>query len=71
MSPFVAAGSRFDPIPRWVGWLAIVSGVGLALSRISWTSYVWLLPYLMFWLLVATVAVLLLRRNVQGHARSG
>jgi len=33
---WVIASTRF--LPRWVGWLAIASGVGLALSRISWTS---------------------------------
>jgi len=66
---WVIASTRF--LPRWVGWLAIASGVGLALSRISWTSYVWLLPYVMFWLWVITVAVLLLRRNFRGVARSG
>jgi hypothetical protein len=46
------------------GWV-IASGVGLALSRISWTSYIWLLPYVIFWLWVITVAVLLLRRPVR------
>jgi len=59
---WVIASTRF--LPRWVGWLAIASGVGLALSRISWTSNIWLLPYLMFWLWVITVAVLLLRRKL-------
>jgi hypothetical protein len=48
-------------LPRWLGWLAIASGVGLALSRISWTSPIWLLPYAMFWLWVIIVAILLLR----------
>jgi hypothetical protein len=57
--------------PRWVGWLAIASGAGPALSRISWTSWIWLPPYLLFWLWVITVAVLLLRRNFRGVARSG
>jgi hypothetical protein len=66
---WVIASTRF--LPRWVGWLAIASGVGLALSRISWTSYIWLLPNLMFWLWVITVAVLLLRRNFRGVAQSG
>ena len=56
---------------RELGWLAIASGVGLALSRISWTSYIWLPFYLMFWLWVITVAVLLLRRNFRGVAQSG
>jgi hypothetical protein len=54
-----------------VGWLAIASGAGLALSRISWTSPIWLAPYLMFWLRVITLAVLLLRRSFRGVARSG
>jgi hypothetical protein len=50
--------------------VAIASGLGLALSRISWTNSIWLLPYLMFWLWVLTVAVLLLRRNFRGVAQS-
>src|SRR5687768_10939866 len=33
-------------LTRWVGWLAIASGVGLVLSRISWTNYISLLPHL-------------------------
>jgi hypothetical protein len=66
---WVIASNRF--LPRWVGWLAIASGVGLALSRIGWTSYIWLLPYVMFWLWVITVAVLLLRRKFRGVAQSG
>lgn len=65
---WVITSSRF--LPRWVGWLAIASGAGLALARISWTSYVWLLPYLMFWLWVHTVALLLLRRSFRGARRS-
>jgi hypothetical protein len=66
---WVIASTRF--LPRGVGWLAIASGVGLALSRISWTSYIWLLFYVMFWPWVITVAVLLLRRNFRGVAQSG
>ena len=66
---WVIASTRF--LPHWVGWLAIASGAGLALSRISWTSPIWLAPYLMFWLWVITVAVLLLRSSFRGVARSG
>jgi Domain of unknown function (DUF4386) len=66
---WVIASTGF--LPRWLGWLAIASGVGLALSRISWTSYSWLLPYGMFWLWVIIVALLLLRRNFRGVAKSG
>ena len=46
---------------RWLGWWAISSGLGLALSRFFWTSEIWLLPYLLFWLWVIIVCVQLLR----------
>ena len=49
-----------------MGWLAVASAAGLALSRISWTSYIWLPPYVMFWLWVVMVAMVLLRRNFRG-----
>lgn len=65
---WVIASTGF--LPRWLGWLAIASGVGLALSRISWTSAIWLLPYAMFWLWVIIVAVLLLRRNLRSVTES-
>ncbi len=65
---WVIVRTRF--LPRWTGWLAIASGLGLALARISWTNYSWLLPYLMFWVWMLTVAVLLLRRNVPRVAQS-
>jgi hypothetical protein len=61
---WVIASTRF--LPRWLGWLGIASGVGLALSRISWTSGLFLLPYGLFWLWVLLVAVLLLRRGTTG-----
>jgi arginase len=41
--------------------------VGLALSRISWTTEVFLLPYGLFWLWVLVVAVLLILRGVTGR----
>ena len=48
---WVIVSTRF--LPRWLGWLAIASGVGLVLSRISWTGYFWLPFYLMFWIWVS------------------
>jgi hypothetical protein len=39
------------------------SGVGLVFSRISWSSYIFLLPYGLFWLWVLVVAGLLFRRG--------
>ena len=66
---WVIASTRF--LPRWLGWLAIACGVGLALSRISWTSYIWLPFYLMFGLWVITVATLLLRRSFRRTITTG
>jgi hypothetical protein len=60
---WVITSTRY--LPRWVGWLAIGTGVGLVLTRISWTTPVWLLPYLLFWVWMLTVALLLLRRNIR------
>jgi hypothetical protein len=65
---WVIVSTRF--LPRWLGWLAIASGVGPVISRISWTNMIWLVPYLMLWLWVITVAVLLLRRSFR-VAQSG
>jgi hypothetical protein len=53
---------RTGLFPRWLGWWAVVSGVGLVLSRFFWTQEFWLLPYVMFWLWLVAVCVLLLRR---------
>jgi hypothetical protein len=66
---WVIASTRF--LPRWVGWLALASGAGLVLSRISWTSQIWLLPYLVFWLWMLIVSVLLLRRSFRGISSFG
>lgn len=54
--------------PRWLGWLAILAGAGLILSRAVWTSSLWLLPYLLFWVWMIALSVLCLRR---GASRSG
>ena len=54
---------RTSVFPRWLGWWAVVSGVGLVLSRFVWTLEFWLLPYTMFWLWVVAVCILLLRRR--------
>jgi hypothetical protein len=61
---WVIVSTRF--LPRSLGWLAIVTGGALVLTRIGWTNMIWLLPYVVFWLWVVVVAVLLLRRNFRG-----
>jgi hypothetical protein len=61
---------RTGMFPRWLGWWAVVSGVGLVLSRFVWTLEFWLVPYAMFWLWVTVVCILLLRRPALGSPRS-
>jgi len=33
---------------RWLGWLAIVSGIGLTLSQFFWTAEIWYLLCALF-----------------------
>lgn len=47
--------------PRWLGWLAVVAGVGLVAARAVWTTPVWFAPYTLLWLWVIMLSVLLLR----------
>lgn len=47
---------------RWLGWWAIVCGIGLVGSRFAWTSGSWLLPYALFWLWVIIISILLVTR---------
>jgi hypothetical protein len=53
---------RTGMLPRWLGWWAVVSGIGLVLCRFVWTLEFWVVPYAMFWIWVVVVCVLLLRR---------
>lgn len=66
MGSFAAFGGwvvlRTRVFRRWLGWLMVASGVGLALSRFVWTTNAWLLPYALFWIWVVLVCVRLLRK---------
>jgi len=57
---WVVLTTRF--FSRWLGWLMVASGVGLALSRFVWTTDVWLVPYALFWIWVVIACVRLLRK---------
>jgi hypothetical protein len=50
-------------VGRWLGWWAIASGLGLVLSRFFWTSEIWFLPYVAFWIWVIIICILLIRRS--------
>jgi hypothetical protein len=47
---------------RWLGWLAVLAGVGLILSRLVWSNSVWFFPYAIFWIWLIIVSIRLLRR---------
>jgi hypothetical protein len=64
---WVIISTRFAP--RWLGWLAVVGGLGLVLSRAAWTSSIWYFPYLVFWIWVIILSAWLIRRSLAGRQR--
>jgi hypothetical protein len=48
--------------PAWLGWWALAAGAGFLVARIMWTTWVWVIPYLPFWLWVLVVSTRMLRR---------
>lgn len=49
--------------PRWTGWCAISSGVGLVIARYLWfVESLWFAPYALFWVWAIAVSVRLVRR---------
>lgn len=51
-------GSR--DLPHWLGWWALVAGVGSVLARAVWTEGYAFLPFTAFWIWVAVLSVMLL-----------
>ena len=49
-------------LESWAGWWLVVAGFGLVVSRFVWTTDLWTLPYLLFWLWVVILSIRLLRR---------
>lgn len=49
-------------LPRWLGWWAVIAGVGLVVARAAWTTPIWLLGYTLFWLWVIILSARLMRR---------
>ncbi|HEX4686220.1 MAG TPA: hypothetical protein VH228_05530 [Nocardioides sp.] len=57
-------------LPSWLGWWAMVAGVGSVLGRAIWTHDVAFVPFALFWLWVGAVSVLLLAgRLALGRSR--
>lgn len=49
---------------RWLGWWALVAGVGLILVRFAWSGDIWIAAYALFWLWVIIACIQLIRRKV-------
>lgn len=54
-------------LPSWLGWVAVVAGVGLIAARAVWTSSFWLAPYALFWIWMIAIAVVLIRRKPEAE----
>ena len=63
----ICAGMIFltaTSLPSWLGWWALVAGVGQVLARAIWTNGLAFVPFVAFWLWAAVVSVLLLRARL-------
>lgn len=47
-------------LPQWLGWWAVLSGVGSVLARAVWTHDVAFIPFAAYWMWVAVLSVVLL-----------
>lgn len=47
-------------LPRWLGWWALIAGVGSVLARAIWTEDYAFVPFTAFWIWVAVLSVALL-----------
>ena len=58
-SGFAALWTR--QLPTWLGWSALVIGIGLFLAGAAPLTAIWLLPYFLFFVWVLAASVVLLR----------
>lgn len=54
----IVLGAR--ELPHWLGWWALVAGVGSVLARAVWTEDHAYVPFTAFWIWVAVLSVVLL-----------
>ena len=48
-------------LPSWLGWWAVVAGVGSVLARAVWTEDAAFAPLAVFWIWTAVISVWLIR----------
>jgi hypothetical protein len=65
----IVLGSR--DLPHWLGWWALVAGVGSVLARAVWTEGYAFVPFTAFWLWVGVLSVVLVlgRFGVAGASK--
>jgi hypothetical protein len=51
---------RSRELPHWLGWWALVAGVGQVLARAVWTSDLAFVPFALFWVWTGVLCVMLL-----------
>jgi hypothetical protein len=47
--------------PSWLGWWALSVGAGFLVARMAWPTYLWVIPYVPFWVWVLVVSTRMLR----------
>jgi hypothetical protein len=70
----VCAGLLFlaaRELPGWLGWWALVAGVGQVLGRAFWTHGFAFAPFAIFWVWVAVVSAMLLAGRLGGERSTG
>lgn len=55
-------------LPDWLGWPAIVAGLGLLAARAAWETPFWFFPYALFWIWIVALSIYILRWSVGGKA---
>lgn len=50
---------RARDLPNWLGWWALLAGVGQVLGRAIWTNGIAFVPFTAFWIWAAVLSVLL------------
>ena len=53
----IVIGNR--DLPQWLGWWALIAGIGSVLARAMWTEGYAMIPFTAFWVWVAVVSVAL------------